>query len=467
MRVYNTLTGKKEEFEALEPGKVKMYVCGPTVYNLMHVGNARTLIVFDAVRRYLIYKGHDVKFVQNYTDIDDRIIKRANEEGISISAVSDRYIEEAEKDLAGLCAMKPTISPRVTHEIAEIIEMIQTLIDKGYAYEKNGSVFYNTDAFSEYGKLSKKKKDELNAGARIEINEEKHNPADFVLWKNAKENEPGWTSPWGEGRPGWHIECSVMAKKYLGETIDIHAGGEDLIFPHHENEIAQSEAANGKMFSKYWMHVRHVNINDQKMAKSAGNFFTVREVSEKYSYAIIRFFILSSHYRSAVNFSEDLMEAALNSYNRIKNCIFNLNHLIKENAESSLSEDESESIKSAKRFTEEFENAMEDDFNTADAVTAIFEYVRFANSTVNADSSREYVSTMLGGITTLCDILGIEINTQDEEINDEEIERLIEDRQAARRSKDFKLADEIRDKLLSMGVAIEDTRQGVRYMRVK
>lgn len=466
MKIYNTMTGKKEEFETIEQGKVKMYICGPTVYNFIHVGNARTAIVFDAIRRYLLYKGYDVNYVQNYTDIDDKIINRANAEGVSIDTISERFIEEAQTDMAKLGIMEPTSSPRVTRELPEIIEMIETLLKEGFAYEKNGSVYYNTEAFPEYGKLSRKKLDELNAGARIEVDEEKKNPADFMLWKPAKENEPSWPSPWGDGRPGWHIECSVMAKKYLGEIIDIHAGGEDLIFPHHENEIAQSEAANGKMFSKYWMHARHVNMNNQKMSKSKGNFSTAREAAEKYTYEVVRFFSLSNHYRSSVNFSSETMEAAVNSYNRVKNCVFNLKHSLKENLRECITENEAANISKAQRFPKDFENAMDDDFNTADAVSEIFEYVRFANSTVNEDSSKEYIEAMLNGIINLCDILGIQINDGKQQADDGEIEALIEQRQAARRAKDFKTADEIRDKLISMGITLEDTRQGVRYMRV-
>jgi len=465
MKIYNTMSGKKEEFEPLCAGKVKMYVCGLTVYDYMHIGNARTFVVFDAVYRYLVYKGYDVTLVRNYTDIDDRIIKRAVDENISISAVAERYIKEAETDSGGLNALPPAATPRVTQEMPEILDMIQNLVEKNFAYEKNGQIFYNTGSFPEYGKLSKKNTEELNAGARIEINEEKRNPTDFVLWKPSKENEPGWPSPWGLGRPGWHIECSVMAKKYLGDTLDIHAGGEDLIFPHHENEIAQSEAANGCMFSKYWMHVRHLNINNQKMAKSTGNFFTVREIAEKYSYAVIRFFLLSSHYRSTINFSDELMEAAQNAYNRIKNCVINLRYLLKEASETAATAEETARINEA-RFENDFREAMDDDFNTADAITAIFEFVKFANTTASSDSSKAYISKLLDGILSLCGLLGLELPENETLINDAEIEALIEKRQEARRAKDFKTADEIRDKLLEMGITLEDTRQGVRYSRI-
>jgi len=464
MTIYDTMTGKKEDLIPLTHGTIKMYVCGLTVYDFMHIGNARTFVVFDALYRYLLHIGYKVTLVRNYTDIDDRIIKRAIDENVPINIISERYINEAQKDYKGLSFLEPAYTPRVTNEMPEIISMIQTLIEKGFAYERNGSVFYDTGAFAEYGKLSKKNRDELNAGSRVEINIEKNNPADFVLWKPSKENEPGWESPWGVGRPGWHIECSVMAKKYCGDTIDIHAGGEDLIFPHHENEIAQSEAANGCTFSRHWMHARHLNINNQKMSKSTGNFFTIREISEKFPYPVIRFFLLSSHYRSVMNFSEELLEAANNSYSRIKNCINNLRSLVSEVTQNELTPEEGLNIEKAANFNDDFMRAMNDDLNTADAISAIFEYVRFANSTAGASSSNGYIAALLDGILSLCDILGIKI-PEAEKIDDAEIEALIGQRQEARRNKDFKTADEIRDKLLALGITLEDTRQGVRYER--
>ncbi len=467
MKIYNTLTKKKEEFVPLEEGKVKMYVCGPTVYNYIHIGNARPMICFDTVRRYLMYKGYDVNFVSNFTDVDDKIIKKAIEEGVDADTISKRYIEECKKDMAGMNIMPATKHPLATEEIPGMLEMIQTLIDKGFAYEKNGTVYYRTRKFMEYGKLSKKNIDDLEAGHRdikVAGEDEKEDPLDFVLWKPKKDGEPYWESPWSDGRPGWHIECSVMSKKYLGEQIDIHAGGEDLIFPHHENEIAQSEAANGKEFSKYWMHNAFLNIDNKKMSKSLGNFFTVREISEQFDLQVLRFFMLSAHYRNPVNFSKELMEAAKNGLDRIINTVSNLNHLIENVTVSEMSLAEEDAFAQTHKFVENFENAMEDDFNTADAITAIFELVKYANTTCTSSSSREYIEDVKALIINLSDVLGL-IVEKDDELLDEDIEKLIEERQAARKNKDFKKADEIRDLIISKGIILEDTREGVKWRR--
>ncbi|NLC19585.1 MAG: cysteine--tRNA ligase [Clostridiales bacterium] len=466
MKIYNTLTKKKEDFIPIEEGKVRMYVCGPTVYDYIHIGNARPAIIFDAVRRYFEYKGYEVNYVSNFTDVDDKIIKRANQEGVSASEISERYIKEFIKDRDALNIREATYHPKATEEIDGMIEMIETLIKKGHAYEKNGTVFFRTRSFSDYGKLSKKNIDDLEAGARIAVDEEKEDPMDFVLWKPKKEGEPAWPSPWGEGRPGWHIECSVMSRKYLGEQIDIHAGGEDLIFPHHENEIAQSEAANGKEFTRYWMHNAFLNIDNKKMSKSEGNFFTVREICQQYDPQVLRFFMLNSHYRSPLNFSRDLMEAAKNSLERIVTAVDQLEYY-KEiiNKDKVLSEEEGKVIKEAEQLVEKFMDAMDDDFNTADAIAAIFELVKLANISCSADSSLELVDTISDKICSLCDILGI-IVKKEKELLDEEIESLIQERQEARKSKNFARADEIRELLRQKGIVLEDTREGVRWKRV-
>ena len=394
MKIYNTLTKKKEEFEPLEKNKVKMYVCGPTVYNLIHIGNARPMICFDTVRRYLEYKGYEVNYVSNFTDVDDKIIKKANEEGVSAEEISTRYISECKKDMEGMNIKPATTHPLATQEIGGMIDMIQTLIDKGYAYNVNGTVYYRTRKFEGYGKLSKKNIDDLEAGHRdikVAGEDEKEDPLDFVLWKPKKEGEPSWPSPWSDGRPGWHIECSVMAKKYLADEIDIHAGGEDLIFPHHENEIAQSEAANGVQFAKYWMHNAFLNIDNKKMSKSLGNFFTVRDISKEYDLQVLRFFMLSAHYRNPINFSHDLMESAKNGLERIVTAVANLKHLSENAKEGSMAADEAEKIASLKEMYDKFEQAMDDDFNTADAISAVFEIVKFANSNSSAENTKEYI----------------------------------------------------------------------------
>ncbi|MDO4325168.1 MAG: cysteine--tRNA ligase [bacterium] len=479
MKIYNTLTKSKQEFEPLEPGKVKMYVCGPTVYNYIHIGNARPMIVFDTVRRYFEYKGYDVNFVSNFTDVDDKIIKAAIEEGVDSSVISKRYIEECKKDMKGMNVRPATKHPLATEEIDGMIEMIQTLIDKGHAYvAADGTVYFRTSSFKEYGKLSHKNLEDLQSGFReikVTGEEGKEDPTDFVLWKPKKEGEPFWVSPWCEGRPGWHIECSVMSKKYLGEQIDIHAGGEDLIFPHHENEIAQSEAANGKTFANYWMHNAFLNIDNKKMSKSLGNFFTVRDISEQYDLQVLRFFMLSAHYRSPLNFSRDLMEASKNGLERILTSMERLRELEAKAADGAQGEGqkekeakegrEAEVLKDVQALVEKYEAAMEDDFNTADAISAVFELVKLANTSVDETSSKELVVSVKHTMETLCDVLGI-LTERKKEVLDSEIEEMIAKRQAARKAKNFALADEIRGTLLGMGIVLEDTREGVKWKRM-
>ena len=467
MKVFNTLTKKKEEFVPLEEGKVRMYVCGPTVYNYIHIGNARPMIVFDTVRRYFEYKGYDVNYVSNFTDVDDKIIKKAIEEQVSAQEISQRYIAECKKDMAGMNVKPATKHPLATEEICGMVEMISELIDKGYAYEKNGTVYFSTRKFKDYGKLSHKNLDDLRSGGRsllVSGEDEKEDPLDFVLWKPKKEGEPFWKSPWSDGRPGWHIECSVMSRKYLGEQIDIHAGGEDLIFPHHENEIAQSEAANGKEFARYWMHNAFLNIDNRKMSKSLGNFRTVREISEQYDLQVLRFFMLNAHYRSPLNFSADLMEASKNGLERILNATDNLKHLIASVAAEEMSAEEKEAFSKTDAYVEEFEKAMDDDFNTADAIAAIFELVKYANTTATAESSKEYLRGLLDRIVKLGDVLGLILDKK-EELLDADIEKLIEERQAARKAKDFARADAIRDELLEKGIILKDTREGVQWKK--
>ena len=463
MRIYNTLTKSKEEFKPIEEGKVSMYVCGPTVYNYIHIGNARPMIVFDTARRYMEYKGLDVNYVSNFTDVDDKIIKKALEEGVDSEVISKRYIEECKKDMEGLNVKPATVHPLATEEISGMIDMISTLIDKGYAYKADdGTVYYRTRKFTDYGKLSHKNIDDLEAGHRsINVTGElKEDPLDFVLWKPKKEGEPYWESPWSDGRPGWHIECSVMSKKYLGDSIDIHAGGEDLIFPHHENEIAQSEAANGKTFANYWMHNGFLNIDNKKMSKSLGNFFTVREIADKYDLQVLRFFMLSAHYRSPLNFSAELMEAAKSGLERIHNSYDNLMYLY-ENA-STDEADESEYKEAVDKYIKKFEEAMEDDFNTADAISAVFELVKYINQNVDDNTAKNVLKLFIDNLSMLCDILGI-ILKKEEKLLDADIEKMIEERQQARKNKDFATADRIRDELLSKGIVLEDTREGVKY----
>ena len=467
MKIYNTLSRTKEEFHPIEEGKVRMYVCGPTVYNYIHIGNARPMIVFDTVRRYLEYVGYEVNFVSNFTDVDDKIIKKAIEEGTSAEEVSQRFIKECKKDMADMNVLPATTHPLATLEIQGMIDMISTLIEKGYAYVvSDGTVYYRTRKFPEYGKLSHKNLDDLEAGHRSigVVGDEKEDDFDFVLWKPKKDGEPYWESPWCQGRPGWHIECSVMSKRYLGDEIDIHAGGEDLIFPHHENEIAQSEAANGVTFSRYWMHNGFLNIDNKKMSKSLGNFFTVREIGEKYDLQVLRFFMLQAHYRSPLNFSAELMEAAKNGLDRILTAASHLKFL-EENAKTEeLSGDEKEKLQESEKFIQKFKDAMEDDFNTADAISAVFELVKYINQNTNEDSSKEYVEGLYDVLEQLCDVLGI-IVAPKEEILDAEIEEMIQARQQARKEKNFAKADEIRDALLAKGIVLEDTREGVKWKR--
>ena len=467
IRIYNTLSKKKEDFVPLEEGKVRMYVCGPTVYNFIHIGNARPMIVFDTVRRYLEHKGYEVNFVSNFTDVDDKIIKKAIEEGVPAEEISQRYIAECKKDMEGMNIKPATTHPLATQEIGGMIEMISELIEKGYAYEKNGTVYYRTRKFAEYGKLSHKNLDDLQGGNRsllVSGEDEKEDPLDFVLWKPKKEGEPAWQSPWGEGRPGWHIECSVMSKKYLGEQIDIHGGGEDLIFPHHENEIAQSEACSGKCFSRYWMHNAFLNIDNRKMSKSLGNFFTVREIGEKYDLQVLRFFMLNAHYRSPLNFSADLMESSKNALERILTAVENLKYVAEHASLQEMTEEEVLKADEAKKFQENFDHAMDDDFNTADAIAAVFDLVKFANTNVAESSSKAFADALRGKIQSLCDILGI-ITEKKAELLDADIEQLIEERQAARKAKNFARADEIRNELLEKGIVLEDTREGVKWKR--
>lgn len=468
MKIYNTLTKKKEEFIPIEEGKVKMYVCGPTVYNLIHIGNARPMICFDTVRRYLEYKGYDVNYVSNFTDVDDKIIKKAIEEGVTAEEISQRYIAECKKDMEGMNIKPATTHPLATQEIGGMIDMIQTLIDKGYAYAVNGTVYYRTRKFEGYGKLSKKNIDDLEAGHRsikVAGEDEKEDPLDFVLWKPKKDGEPYWESPWSEGRPGWHIECSVMSKKYLADTIDIHAGGEDLIFPHHENEIAQSEAANGVPFAKYWMHNAFLNIDNKKMSKSLGNFFTVRDISKEYDLQVLRFFMLSAHYRNPINFSHDLMESAKNGLDRIITAVSNLTELENIAKDGELTSKEKEVLDTTNEVFNKFEASMNDDFNTADAIAAVFELVKLANTNSSTDSTKAFISQMKKKIITLTDVLGLKVEKENEML-DEEIDSLIAQRQQARKDRDFKRADEIRDILLEKGIVLEDTREGVRWKRV-
>ncbi len=468
MKIYNTLSKQKEEFVPIEEGKVRMYVCGPTVYNLIHIGNARPMIVFDTVRRYMEYKGLEVNYVSNFTDVDDKIIKAAIAEGVDATVISERYIEECKKDMKALNVKEATKHPKATEEIQGMLDMIKTLIDKGHAYVgEDGTVYFKTRSFQEYGKLSHKNLDDLQGGNRsllVSGEDQKQDPLDFVLWKPKKEGEPAWCSPWCEGRPGWHIECSVMSKKYLGEEIDIHAGGEDLVFPHHENEIAQSEAANGKIFARYWMHNAFLNIDNKKMSKSLGNFFTVRDIAKNYDLQVLRFFMLSAHYRSQLNFSADLMEAAKNALERILTAAERMQGFVASASKEVLTEEETQLSAEVKTYIDKFEAAMEDDFNTADAISALFELVKFANTNVNAKSSAAFVKEVYAAFTLMADVLGI-ILEQKKEVLDEEVEAMIQARQDARKAKDFAKADEIRNQLLEMGIVLEDTREGVKWKR--
>jgi len=463
MRVYNTLTKQKEEFVPLHEGEVRMYSCGPTVYDYFHIGNARPFIIFDTLRRYLEYKGYKVLFVQNFTDIDDKMIRRANEEGITVKELGDRFINEYFRDADALGIRRATFHPRATQHIGDMIALIRRLIEKGMAYEVDGDVYFDTSAFPEYGKLSGQNLEELEAGARVEVEEGKRNPMDFALWKAQKPGEPAWDSPWGKGRPGWHIECSVMAMKYLGETIDIHAGGQDLIFPHHENEIAQSETVTGKPFARYWLHNGYININNQKMSKSLGNFFTVREILERFDGEVVRFFMLSAHYRNPINFSEDMLKQAQSALERLYNCKANLLHAMENAPTNELSKEEGDFVQKLAEFKGRFEEAMDDDINTADALAAIFDMVRDINSQLNPHSSKQFAEKAYALLDELTGVLGLLRKDPRQEL-DPEIKALIEKRQQARKAKNWALADQIRDELKSRGIILEDTPQGVRVI---
>ena len=465
MQVYNTLTNRKEEFVPIEPGKVKMYVCGPTVYNFFHIGNARPFVVFDTLRRYFKFRGYDVKFVQNFTDVDDKIINRAKEEGITAPEVSEKYIKEYFNDAEALNVLKADVHPKVSEHMPEIIDFVQTLIDKGYAYEADGDVYYSTRKFPEYGKLSGQNIDDLESGARIAIGEVKEDPLDFALWKARKEeSEIAWESPWGMGRPGWHIECSTMAKKHLGETIDIHGGGQDLTFPHHENEIAQSEACNGVPFAHYWMHNGYINVDGKKMSKSLNNFFTVRDIREQYSGDVIRFFLLSGHYRSPINFSDTLMEQSKQGHERIATAIETLEFL-KTNGSNEAMADEAAKIASLDKHREKFIEVMDDDLNTADGIAAIFELVSEINLDVKDGASKSFAEEALRRIRELTEVLGLFGGEDEEEGLGDDIQALINERQAARKEKNWARADEIRDQLAAMGITLKDTPQGVQVIR--
>lgn len=471
MKIFNTESMQLEEFKPITPGKVSMYVCGPTVYNLIHIGNARPMIVFDTVRRYFEYKGYQVNYVSNFTDVDDKIIKEAQEEGVSSEEISERYIKECRKDMEDLNIEPATVNPQATHEIQGMIDMIRTLIDKGYAYVvDDGTVYFEVDKDPNYGVLSHRNLDDLQSGFRqIQVTgqDQKRSPLDFVLWKPKKEGEPYWESPWCEGRPGWHIECSVMSRRYLGETIDIHAGGEDLVFPHHENEIAQSECANGKEFVHYWMHNAFLNIDNHKMSKSLGNFLTVRDVNSHYDPQVLRYLMLSAHYRSPLNFSADLMEAAKASYGRMVNAMTNLDFHIANAKTEGLTEAEQKTLEDAAACRKEFEAAMDDDFNTADAISAVFDLVKVINTNVNEDSSLVFMNTLKKEFMELTDVLGLIVERQSAASEDEaaRIEEKIRERQEARKNKDFAKADQIRDKLKAEGIVLEDTREGVKWHR--
>ena len=464
IKIYNTLTRKKEEFVPITEGEVKMYVCGPTVYNFFHIGNARTFVVFDTVRRYFEYRGYKVRFIQNFTDIDDKMIKKANEEGVTVKDIADRYIKEYYTDADKLNLKRATVNPRATEHMDEIISFIKDLVDKGYAYEVDGDVYFETRKFKGYGKLSHQSIDDLEAGARIDIDERKKDPMDFALWKAQKLGEPAWESPWGMGRPGWHIECSTMASSLLGETIDIHGGGADLIFPHHENEIAQSEARSGKQFSRYWMHAAYLNINNQKMSKSLNNFFTTREILEKYDADVVRLFMLSGHYRNPINFSLELMEQAKSGIERMKNSLTNLKYIVENGEDREFTSEEKEISLRLNAYKDKFIEVMDDDFNTADGISVIFDLIRDANTNINEASPKKLAQDAVELIYDLLSPLGILQNADEDELGGK-IEKMIEDRQRAREEKNFKESDRIRDELKAMGIILEDTAKGVRWKR--
>ncbi len=472
IEIYNTETMHLEEFKPIVPGEVRMYVCGPTVYNFIHIGNARPMIVFDTVRRYFEYKGYKVNYVSNFTDVDDKIIKEAIKEGVDSSVISERYIKECKKDMADLNVKPATTHPQATQEIDGMIEMIQELIDKGFAYKaEDGTVYFSVRKDKQYGKLSHKNLDDLQfnmRGIQVSGEDQKEDPLDFVLWKPKKEGEPYWESPWCEGRPGWHIECSVMSKKYLGDTIDIHAGGEDLVFPHHENEVAQSECANGKDFVHYWMHNAFLNIDNHKMSKSLGNFRTVREINEQYDPQVLRYLMQSAHYRSPLNFSADLMASAQASYGRMVECCRNLTFNLENSKVDSMTADESTKAEEMQNFRASFEKAMDDDFNTADALAAIFDLVRWTNTNTSAESSKEFLQAAKSLLVELTDVLGLIVDRKEEAADEDEaawIQSMIDERQAARKAKDFARADAIRDELKDKGIILEDTKEGVKWKK--
>jgi len=465
MKLYNSLTRKKEEFVPIEEGKIRMYVCGPTVYNYFHIGNARPFLIFDTFRRYMEYRGYEVKYVQNFTDVDDKIIRRAQEEGLESLEISEKYIEEYFKDADALGIRRATHHPKVTDTMPDIIAYVEKLIEKGNAYVSGGDVYYDTSTFKTYGKLSGQSLDDLEAGARIEVNEQKRHPADFVLWKAKKPGEPSWPSPWGEGRPGWHIECSVMSTKFLGETIDIHAGGQDLIFPHHENEIAQSEAYSDKPFAHYWMHNGYININNEKMSKSKGNFFTVRDILAQYDAEVLRFFILSAQYRNPINFSEELIMQASNGLERLYNAKENLLHAMETGGDAALTVTEIEILSGLRRHKERFIEAMDDDLNTADGISAIFELIRDINTNLQDAPTRTFAESAYKILMELAGVLGI--LGREKGGLDEQVESMIAERQEARKNKNFARSDEIRDELKAMGIVLEDTPQGVKWSKVK
>lgn len=463
MKIFNTMSRRKEEFIPVDPNEVKIYACGPTVYNFIHIGNARPLCVFDVLRRYLEYRGYNVKFVQNFTDVDDKIIKRANEENSTFEEISEKYIKEFWTDAHGLNFKDATVHPKATENIDEIIEIIKTLEEKGYAYAVDGDVYYRTLKFKDYGKLSHQPIDDLQSGARIAVGDKKEDPLDFALWKAAKEGEPYWDSPWGKGRPGWHIECSAMNKRYLGNTIDIHCGGQDLIFPHHENEIAQSEAANGCMFSKYWMHNGYINVDNVKMSKSLGNFKTVREIADVYGYEVIRYFLISSHYRSPINYNLEIIEQCKSALERLYNCRESLDFAIK-NAKSDIADNE-EILALIDSRKEQFINSMDDDLNTADGIAAVFDLVSDINTKIiNKEVSKNVCQKAADMFDELTGVLGLVYNRKSNDINDD-IEKLIEERQQARANKDWATADRIRDELKAQGITLKDTPQGVTWIK--
>ena len=465
MKLYNTLTRKKEEFKPVKENEITMYVCGPTVYNYIHVGNARLLVVFDTLRRYFVYKGYKVKYTVNFTDIDDKLINKANEENTTVKEIADRYIEEFIKDAEGLSLYEEeTLHPRATEYIGKIIEFVDDLVKKGAAYNVDGNVYFDITKAYEYGKLSKKNLDELKSGARIEVSEEKKNPMDFALWKKAKPGEPSWDSPWGKGRPGWHIECSVMAKELLGETIDIHAGGEDLQFPHHENEIAQTETLTGKPFANYWLHNAMINVDNRKMSKSELNFFTVREISQEFDLEVLRFFILSAHYRNPINFSKELMESSKRALERLYNGKYNLEYLLSKAEDREVNEEEKEMLKQVDGYIEDFINSMEDDINTAEAIASLFELIKFTNSNFNEKTSKSVIQYTYDNLLSLSRVLGILY--KENQILEEDILELIEKRTQARKNKDYALADKIRDQLREKGIVLEDTPEGVKWKRI-